>query len=179
MRTTARKNGDRWVIDGQKVWTTNAHFAHIMIALVRSEEGSERNAGLSQFVIPMDAPGVTVKPIIDLTGGHDFNEVWFDNVELPETALAGTEGQGWAQATAELSLERSGPERYLSSTALLVELIRATPAWRDVPVLMLTAKTREQDAVRALDSGASDYIHKPFAPNELMARVRRYTKAPK
>lgn len=61
----------------------------------------------------------------------------------------------------------------------LVELIRATPAWREVPVLMLTAKTREQDAVRALDSGASDYIHKPFAPNELMARVRRYTKAPK
>ncbi|MBS0455544.1 MAG: response regulator transcription factor [Proteobacteria bacterium] len=61
----------------------------------------------------------------------------------------------------------------------LVELIRATPAWDAVPVLMLTAKTREQDAVRALDSGASDYIHKPFAPNELMARVRRYTKAPK
>ena len=61
----------------------------------------------------------------------------------------------------------------------LVELIRATPAWREVPVLMLTAKTREQDAVRALDTGASDYIHKPFAPNELMARVRRYTKAPK
>jgi DNA-binding response OmpR family regulator len=61
----------------------------------------------------------------------------------------------------------------------LVELIRATPAWQAVPVLMLTAKTREQDAVRALDSGASDYIHKPFAPNELMARVRRHTKAPK
>ena len=61
----------------------------------------------------------------------------------------------------------------------LVELIRGTPAWRAVPVLMLTAKTREQDAVRALDSGASDYIHKPFAPNELLARVRRYTKAVK
>ena len=59
----------------------------------------------------------------------------------------------------------------------LVELIRTTPAWRAVPVLMLTAKTREQDAVRALDAGASDYIHKPFAPNELMARVRRHTKA--
>jgi DNA-binding response OmpR family regulator len=59
----------------------------------------------------------------------------------------------------------------------LVELIRATPAWRAVPVLMLTAKTREQDAVRALDAGASDYIHKPFAPNELMARVRRHAKA--
>jgi DNA-binding response OmpR family regulator len=59
----------------------------------------------------------------------------------------------------------------------LVELIRATPAWHAVPVLMLTAKTREQDAVRALDSGASDYVHKPFAPNELMARVRRHAKS--
>ncbi len=59
----------------------------------------------------------------------------------------------------------------------LVELIRATPGWRSVPVIMLTAKTREQDAVRALDAGASDYIHKPFAPNELLARVRRHAKA--
>ncbi|MDF8334607.1 acyl-CoA dehydrogenase family protein [Novosphingobium cyanobacteriorum] len=124
VRTTARRRGDRWVIDGQKVWTTGAHFAHVMIALVRSEEGSERGVGLSQFVIPMDAPGVTIKPIIDLTGGHDFNEVFFDSVELPETALVGEEGQGWRQATAELSLERSGPERYLSSTSLLLELIR-------------------------------------------------------
>ena len=59
----------------------------------------------------------------------------------------------------------------------LVELIRATPGWRSVPVLMLTAKTREQDAVHALDAGASDYIHKPFAPNELLARIRRHAKA--
>jgi len=125
VRTTARRNGDRWLIDGQKVWTTNAHMAHLMIALVRTGEGSERHNGLSQFVIPMDAPGVTVKPIIDLHGGHEFNEVFFDGVELPESALAGEEGQGWRQATAELSLERSGPERYLSSTALFIELIRA------------------------------------------------------
>lgn len=125
VRTTARRDGDEWVIDGQKVWTTNAHNAHVMIALVRSEEGSERNAGLSQFIIPMDAPGLTVRPIYDLTGGHDFNEVFFDGVRLPATALLGVEGQGWKQATAELSLERSGPERYLSCLTLLSELIRA------------------------------------------------------
>ena len=156
VRTTARKKGDRWVIDGQKVWTTNAHFAHIMIALVRSEEGSERNAGLSQFVIPMDTPGVTVKPIIDLTGGHDFNEVWFDNVELPATALAGTEGQGWAQATAELSLERSGPERYLSSTALLVELIRAAGPGASNEVKALVGKlTAEMWTLRQMSASVA------------------------
>jgi hypothetical protein len=125
VRTTARRDGKDWIIDGQKVWTTNAHNAHVMIALVRSAEGSERNAGLSQFIIPMDAPGLTVRPIYDLTGGHDFNEVFFDGVRLPETALVGVEGEGWKQVTAELSLERSGPERYLSCLTLLTEFIRA------------------------------------------------------
>ena len=124
VRTSARKDGSDWILNGQKVWTTNAHNAHLMIALVRSEAGSERNQGLSQFVIPMDAEGVTVKPIHDLTGGHEFNEVFFEDVRLPATALVGVEGEGWKQATAELSLERAGPERYLSSMTLLVELIR-------------------------------------------------------
>ena len=124
VRTTARRDGDEWIIEGQKVWTTGAHVSHFMIALVRSEAGSERQAGLSQFVIPMDAPGVSVKPIIDLTGAHEFNEVFLEEVRLPDSALLGNEGEGWKQATAELSLERSGPERYLSSMALFLELVR-------------------------------------------------------
>ena len=124
VRTRARKDGNHWIINGQKVWTTNAHNAHLMIALMRSEEGSERNEGLSQFVIPMDAEGVTVKPIHDLTGHHEFNEVFFEDVRLPATALVGVEGQGWRQATAELSLERAGPERYLSSMVLYTEFLR-------------------------------------------------------
>jgi alkylation response protein AidB-like acyl-CoA dehydrogenase len=125
VRSTARRDGKDWVLNGQKVWTTNAHHAHVMIALVRSVEGSERNAGLSQFVVPMDTPGVTVRPIYDLTGAHDFNEVFFDDVRLPETALVGMEGDGWQQATTELSLERCGPERYLTNMILFTEFLRA------------------------------------------------------
>ncbi|WP_435198995.1 acyl-CoA dehydrogenase family protein [Qipengyuania sp. 902] len=124
VRTSARRDGDEWIINGQKVWTTGAHWSHFMIALIRSEAGSERQQGLSQFVIPMDAPGVSVKPIIDLTGAHEFNEVFFEDVRLPASTLLGEEGQGWRQATAELSLERSGPERYLSSMVLFLELVR-------------------------------------------------------
>lgn len=123
VQASARRDGEDWLINGQKVWTTNAHNAHIMIALVRSQAGSERNAGLSQFLIPMDAPGVTIRPIIDLTGSHEFNEVFFDDVRLPADALVGKEGDGWTQVTAELSLERAGPERYLSSMALFLALI--------------------------------------------------------
>ncbi len=125
IRSTARHTADGWRINGQKVWTTGAHQAHAMLALLRSEEGSERNAGLSQFLIDLDTPGITIRPIIDMAGNHDFNEVFFDDVLVPDGALVGARGNGWSQVTAELALERSGPERYLSSHALLVALIDA------------------------------------------------------
>ena len=140
VRTAARRDGDDWVISGQKVWTSNAHLAHVMIALIRTDPGSQRNAGLSQFVIPMETPGISVRPIINLTGDHDFNEVFFDEVRLPSTALLGEEGNGWRQVTAELSLERSGPERYLSSMALLVELIRFAEMHPDARLTDLVAR---------------------------------------
>ncbi len=123
IRSTARHTPEGWRINGQKVWTSGAHIAHAVLALLRSEEGSERNAGLSQFLIDLDTPGVTIRPIIDRVGNHDFNEIFFDDVLIPQGALVGMRGNGWSQVTAELALERSGPERYLSSHALLVALI--------------------------------------------------------
>jgi alkylation response protein AidB-like acyl-CoA dehydrogenase len=136
VRTSARRTNDGWVVNGQKVWTSGAHHAQLMLGLVRTVEGSERNAGLSQFLIDMDTPGITVRPIIDLAGVHHFNEVFFDDVLIPHGALIGTEGNGWSQVTAELAIERSGPERYLSSHALLVALIDHV---RDHPSPSITA----------------------------------------
>lgn len=123
IKTAARKTDNGWVINGQKVWTSGAHIAHAILALVRTEPGSERQAGLSQLLVDMDTPGITVRPIINLAGQHDFNEIFFEDVEVPHGALVGEEGNGWKQVTAELALERSGPERYLSSYALLRYLI--------------------------------------------------------
>lgn len=125
VRTTARDTPDGWRVNGQKLWTTGAHISHVILALVRTEVGSERNAGLSQLLIDMDTPGITVRPIADMADRKDFNEIFFDDVLVPHSALVGTRGEGWAQVTAELALERSGPERYLSSHALLVALIDA------------------------------------------------------
>ena len=130
VRSRAEKVPGGWRINGQKLWTSGAHHAHAMLALLRSEAGSERQAGLSQFLIAMDTPGISVRPVIDLVGNHDFNEVFFDDVFVGDDALVGTQGQGWAQVTAELALERSGPERYLSSQALLVTVIDAAKAAR-------------------------------------------------
>ena len=129
LRTRAVRTAAGWVINGRKVWTSGAHRAHYMIALVRTgTQGELRHAGLSQLLVDMQAPGLTVRPIINQLGEHDFNEVAFDDVLMPHDHLIGTEGDGWAQVNSELAFERSGPERYLSSSQLLLEMLDAAAA---------------------------------------------------
>ncbi len=114
-----------WVVNGRKVWTTYAQHSHWMIALLRTgEAGDSRHGGTSQFLIDLSSPGVEVRPIRNMIGDEEFNEVTFDNVFVPEAMLIGAEGEGWQQVTAELAFERSGPDRFLSAFALLVELVR-------------------------------------------------------
>ena len=118
--TRATRCEGGWRLNGRKVWTTNAHNCHYMIALVRSSgEPQDRQKGLSQFIIDLALPGVTIRPIQDLSGDAHFSEVFFDDVLLADDALVGTEGSGWEQVNAELAFERSGPERVYSSIVLL------------------------------------------------------------
>ena len=120
VRTRAERTESGWRVNGQKIWTSGAHHADYMIALVRtSGDSGDRQRGLSQLLIDLKAPGISIRPIPDLNGDLDFNEVFFDNVELPTNALLGEEGSGWDQVTAELAFERSGPERIYSSAVLL------------------------------------------------------------
>jgi alkylation response protein AidB-like acyl-CoA dehydrogenase len=122
IRTKAEKTNTGWLLNGQKIWTTNASACQYMIALVRTSGGSDdRQKGLSQVIIDLSLPGVTVKPITDLSGDRHFCEVFFENVELKDDALIGAEGKGWEQVTAELAFERSGPERIFSSIVLFDE----------------------------------------------------------
>jgi alkylation response protein AidB-like acyl-CoA dehydrogenase len=97
-----------------------------MIALVRTGDGETRHAGLTQFLVDLRSDGLTVKPIANLTGESHFNEVFFDDVFVPDSMVIGNEGGGWQQVTAELAFERSGPERYLSSIRLFLEFLRVT-----------------------------------------------------
>jgi alkylation response protein AidB-like acyl-CoA dehydrogenase len=122
IRTKAEKTNSGWLLNGQKIWTTNASACHYMIALVRtSGTGDDRQKGLSQLIVDLSLPGVTIKPITDLSGDRHFCEVFFDNVALSNDALIGAEGKGWEQVTAELAFERSGPERIFSSIVLFDE----------------------------------------------------------
>lgn len=131
VRTKADRQADgSWVLNGRKVWTTNADRCQAMIALVRTDPASERHAGLSQILVDLTLPGVMIRPIKDLSGHEHFNEVTFDDVRLDAGALIGVQGDGWAQATSELAFERSGPERFLSAMTLfrcLVGAVGPTP----------------------------------------------------
>lgn len=132
VKTRATKTASGWRLNGQKIWTTHAHRSHYMIALVRTGHppapkvgaggsSESRHDGLSQLIIDLSLPGVTARPIRDLTGDAHFCEVFFQDVDLAEDALIGAEGSGWQQVTAELAFERSGPERLYSSIVLLNE----------------------------------------------------------
>ncbi len=125
VRTKAERVDDGWRVNGTKIWTTNAHRADYMIALLRTgNTTASKHEGLSQFLIDLhNTPGITPRPIRDLAGRAHFNEVSFVDAMLPPEALLGNEGSGWQQVTAELSFERSGPERYLSCFVLLTQLI--------------------------------------------------------
>lgn len=129
VRTRAERTAEGWLVNGQKIWTTNALHSDYMIALLRtSGTAADRHAGLSQLIIDLKAPGISIRPIVDLTGDAHFAEVFFENVVLPGDALVGKEGDGWHQVTAELAFERSGPERIYSSVVLIDAWVRHVAA---------------------------------------------------
>ena len=125
VRTKAERVDGGWALTGTKVWTSGAHRARAFFALARTAPRDEahRHAGLSQFIVELSSPGVTIRPIPLLTGAHHFNEVVFDGVFVPDTMVLGEIGSGWHQVTSELAFERSGPERFLSTYPLLAALV--------------------------------------------------------
>ena len=125
VKTRAERVPNGWRVTGQKVWTSWAHKAHAFFVLCRtSPDGGNRHEGLSQLVVELDAPGVTIRPIHFMNGFHHFNEVFLDNVFVPDDMVVGDIGHGWKQVTSELALERSGPERYMTTFPLYTELVR-------------------------------------------------------
>lgn len=121
VRTKATPVDGGWSLSGTKVWTSGAHRGHAFIVLARTAavDPAHRHDGLSQFIVRFDGPGVDVRPIISMNGGHHFNEVVLDEAFVAEDMVFGEIGDGWRQVTSELSFERSGPERALSTFPVL------------------------------------------------------------
>jgi alkylation response protein AidB-like acyl-CoA dehydrogenase len=125
VRTFATPTSGGFRVNGTKIWTSGADRAHHMVLFCRTEpKTDDRHGGFSQLIVDMKASGVTVRPILEISGRRTFNEVHFQDVFVPASRVIGHLGQGWRQVTSELSLERSGPDRFLSSFVLLVELVR-------------------------------------------------------
>ena len=134
--TSAVLDGDQWVITGQKVWTSLATVADWCFVLARTEPGSRRSAGLSYLLVPMNQPGITVRPIRQLTGTSEFNEVFFDGARTPSDMVVGDVGDGWRVAMATLAIERGvstlGQQvGYRRELEALVDVARQTGAAED------------------------------------------------
>ena len=118
----------KWVINGQKIWTSTAQYAHMMFCLVRTEPEAAKHAGISYLLIPMDSPGIEVRPLVDMTLKAGFNEVFFNDVRIPEDNIVGKRGEGWAVANATLGHERGSlapPDATMSRLNSLIELMKA------------------------------------------------------
>ena len=131
LRTKAVRDGDHYVLDGQKAWTTLGQYADWIFVLARTDPGAKKQAGISFFLVDMQTPGVTVRPVITLEGRHEVNEIFFDAVRVPVENLVGEENRGWDYAKFLLSNERTGIARIgLSKERIgrVRELARAVPA---------------------------------------------------
>ena len=173
-RTRATKVQGGYVVNGTKVWTSFAHLSHYMILFCRTGSSEDRHGGVSQFLVDLhNTPGLTIRPIHALTGEHHFNECVFQDAFIPDTALVGKEGDGWHQVTSELAFERSGPERFLSSYWLYVELIRALgPNPTDAGAIAVGRLTAHFMTLRRLSRSVAGMLQNGENPAQEAAMVK-------
>jgi alkylation response protein AidB-like acyl-CoA dehydrogenase len=158
---TATRDADGWVIRGQKVWSSGARFAAWGELIARTDRDAPRHAGMTAFIVPMDLPGIEVRPIRQMSGGASFNEVFFDDVHVPDSARLGAEGEGWKVALATLGFERASSgsnggvggsverlfasARHLGATEDAVHRQRLSACWADARLQRLTRERTASD----------------------------------
>ncbi|MEX1253072.1 MAG: acyl-CoA dehydrogenase family protein [Dehalococcoidia bacterium] len=131
IQTRAVRDGDDYVVNGQKIWTSGAHAAQWMILLTRTDPDAPKHKGISYFLLDMKSPGITVRPLVNMVGSHDFNEVFFDNVRVPKENLVGEENRGWYIGTTTLDFERSGIATGVSHALTVDDYVRYAREHRD------------------------------------------------
>jgi acyl-CoA dehydrogenase len=164
VRTKAvRRSDGSWALSGRKVWTSGAHKKHFMLTLCRTEDSEDKHAGLTQFIVDLSHPGVTVRPILLMSGEHHFNEVVLDDVIVPADGVLGESGSGWEQVTTELADERAGPERYMSTFPAFLEFGRAVMT-RPASMAAFGCLAARFWSVRALSRQVADAVDSGSAP---------------
>ena len=123
LQTRAVEDGDDFIIDGQKTWTGGAHHSDYIYLLVRTDPEAPKHRGISEFLVDLKLPGITINPIVDMSGRHHVNEVFFDGVRVPKKMMVGEKNRGWYQSVVQLDYERSGMERLMSNYPLFEKLV--------------------------------------------------------
>ena len=123
VKTTAMEQGDFYIINGQKVWTTGGHRADYIWCLVRTDLNAPKHKALSEFIVDVKTPGITVRPIINMAGVHSFNEIFFEDVKVPKENLVGPKNRGFYQLMAQVDYERAGLERLMQNYPLFKNLV--------------------------------------------------------
>jgi Acyl-CoA dehydrogenase, N-terminal domain/Acyl-CoA dehydrogenase, middle domain len=173
--TQAKKVEGGWQLNGSKVWTSGAHRSHYMVSLCRtSPKTDQKHEGLSQLIVNLSSPGVTIRPIRLMTGEHHFNEVILEDVFVPDDMIVGQVGNGWKQSMAELAYERSGPERFLSTIPLLVDLIRLIQQKKPTErmAIAIGELTARLTTLREMSLGVAGLLEKGIAPETTAALVK-------
>ena len=174
--TRATKVQGGYIVNGTKLWTSNAHRAHCMILFCRmagQDQQIDRKAGATQFLVDMKSPGIEVRPVYNMLGEHHFNEVFLTDLFIPDDRLLGQEGNGWKQVTSELAFERSGPERFLITFRLLVELVRLAGANPEPSVAIAIGRLSAHLAVlRRMSLSIAGMLERNENPNMEAALVK-------
>lgn len=161
LQTRAELDGDEWVINGQKVWTTEAHHANWCFLLARTDKSAPKHKGITYFMVPMDAEGVTVRPLIKISGEADFNEVFFDNVRIPKDHYIGELNEGWKVAMTTLSFERG-----------ILALGRQTRFQSEFEKAIKLSQSNEHEGDNLLKD--NPYYRQKFAEIFMELRIMRY-----
>ncbi|WCK56359.1 acyl-CoA dehydrogenase family protein [Aneurinibacillus sp. Ricciae_BoGa-3] len=175
VNSRAIKVENGWILNGSKIWTSGAHFAHYMISLCRTSplNPERRHDGMTQFIVDLSAPGVTVRPIHLMTGEHHFNEVIFEDVFIPDEMVIGEVGNGWKQGMTELAYERSGPERFLSTFSLLEELLNVLQEKPDKQLMgELSKLVSRLWTLRHMSIGIAQMLQEGITPDIAAALVK-------
>jgi alkylation response protein AidB-like acyl-CoA dehydrogenase len=173
VRTKAEPADGGWTISGSKIWTTSAHHATHAYVLARTGTGESRHEGLTELLVDMGTRGLSVRPILDLTGEHHFNEMLFDEVYVPHRRVLGSVGSGWQQVTDQLAFERGGAERYLSTYPLLAATVRAARRNPDrAATERVGALAARLVALRRLGRGIAEALDAGQAPGRLAAELK-------
>jgi alkylation response protein AidB-like acyl-CoA dehydrogenase len=161
LQTRAVRDGDDYVINGQKIWTSGAHGAGWMILLARTDANAPKHKGISYFLLDMKSPGITVRPLVNMASSHDFNEVFFDNVRVPKENLVGEENRGWYIGTATLDFERSGIATGISHALTVRDYVDFVLEHRNDPVCTVARDpmVRYQLADRAIEAQVEQMLN--------------------